>query len=81
MEEIFLVWFCLLTNFDFFLHKLSCKYRIVRETLVINLMEKKRTCKALKRASKFSDQDFYVQSETCYPLTKYLHNVRAVIKR
>ena len=44
-------------------------------------MEKKRTRKALKKASKFSDQDFYVQSETCYPLTKYLHNVRAVIKR
>ena len=44
-------------------------------------MEKKRTRKALKKASKFSDQDFYVQSATCYPLTKYLHNVRAVIKR
>ena len=44
-------------------------------------MEKERTRKALKKASKFSDQDFYVQSETCYPLTKYLHNVRAVIKK
>jgi len=44
-------------------------------------MKKKRTREALKRASKFSDQDFYVQSETCYPLTKYLHYVRAVIKR
>ena len=44
-------------------------------------MEKKRTRKALKKASTFSDQDFYVQSATCYPLTKYLHNVRAVIKR
>lgn len=44
-------------------------------------MEKKRTRKALKKASTFSDQDFYVQSATCYPVTKYLHNVRAVIKR
>ena len=44
-------------------------------------MKKKRAHEALKRASTFSDQDFYVQSETCYPLTKYLHNVRAVIKR
>ena len=34
-------------------------------------MEKKRTRKALKKASKFSDQDFYVQSETCYPLSSH----------